>query len=168
MAYNEERFLATIEINNEKAKAKIKELEKERKKYYDELLQLRKKDSNATAAQIKQAEKNLKNTTNALNEQRKYAKALDNVLTPLAEKTYYELRKEVRTLSQIMRDGTVKKGTKEWEDYAARIKQAKKEMREYTEATREHQSHLGRFVNFLNTNWGAFTQILGSITALSF
>ena len=30
MAHNEERFLATIEINNEKAKSKIQELENER------------------------------------------------------------------------------------------------------------------------------------------
>lgn len=98
MAYNEERFLATIEVNNEKAKSKIQELENERQKYFNELLQLRKKDSKATDTQIKQAEKNLKDITNALNEQRKYAKALDNVLTPLAEKTYYELRKEVKTV----------------------------------------------------------------------
>lgn len=121
MAYNEERFLATIEINNEKAKSKIQELENEQQKYLKELLQLKKKESQATSEQIRQAERNLKDTTKALSEQRKYAKALDNVLTPLAEKTYYELRKEVKTLSQIMRDGTIKKGTKEWEDHATRM-----------------------------------------------
>ena len=42
MAHNEERFLATIEINNEKAKSKIQELENERQKYINKLLQLRK------------------------------------------------------------------------------------------------------------------------------
>ena len=80
MAHNEERFLATIEINNEKAKSKIQELENERQKYINELLQLRKKESKATETQIRQVESSLKDTTKALNEQRKYAKALFHFL----------------------------------------------------------------------------------------
>ena len=70
MAHNEERFLATIEINNEKAKSKIQELENEQQKYLKELLQLKKKESQATSEQIRQAERNLKDTTKALSEQR--------------------------------------------------------------------------------------------------
>ena len=167
MAYNEEKFTATIEINNSRAKEKVAELEKDVKRAREELIRLKQKDSGATKEQIKLAQEHLKHTTKTLTQERKLVKGLDDALKSLAGKTYNDLRNEVKQLNALMRNGSVTKGTEAWKQLAERIKAAKKEMREYTEATRETESIGKRVVNFLNTNWGALTQILGSVTGLS-
>ena len=167
MAYNEEKFRATIEVNSTQAKAQVEELRTKEAEYYKELMRLKQKDSGATKEQILQSEKKWKETKHAYEAEKKLVEGLGNAVKDLSKKNYKELQQEVKTLHAIMRDGTVKKGTDDWKNLAERIKLAKKEMREYTEATKEHQSIFSRFINFLNTNWGAFTQIIGTATGLT-
>lgn len=62
MAYNEEKFRATIEVNSAQAKAQVEELRTKEAEYYKELMRLKQKDSGATKEQILQSLDLSKNT----------------------------------------------------------------------------------------------------------
>ena len=169
MAYNE-TFQAIIKINNDQAKNKVEELRKEQKAAAEELSRLKQKDSKATKEQIELAEKRLKIVSKSLQEEIRHAKGLDAAMQQLSKKTYKDLQSEVRVLNKMMRDGTVEKNSDEWYALAERIKEARREMREYEDATKEvaKQAPLWkRFITTLNTHWGAITQIIGAVTGLT-
>ena len=169
MAYNE-TFQAIIEVNNDQAKNKVEELRKERKAAAEELSRLKQKDSKATKEQIELAEKRLKIVSKSLQEEIRHAKGLDVAMQQLSKKTYKDLQSEVRVLNKMMRDGTVEKNSDEWHALAERIKEARREMREYEDATKEDAKQAPlwkRFITTLNTHWGAITQIIGAVTGLT-
>ena len=169
MAYNE-TFQAIIEVNNKQAWSAVEQLQKKQKEAAEELSRLKQKDSGATKEQIALAEKHLKAVSKELQEETRHAKGLDKAMEQLSKKTYKDLQSEVRTLKKMMRDGTVEKNSDEWHALAERIKEARREMREYEDATKEaekQQPIWKRFITGLNTHWGAITQIIGAITGLT-
>ena len=60
-----------------------------------------------------------------------------------------------------------KNHSEEWKALVAVLKDAKAELKELSEATREQESAWGKFTGFLNKNWGAITQIFGAVTGIS-
>ena len=169
MAHNE-TFEATILINNEQVKNKIEETRKLQREAADELVRLKKKETNATKEQIEAAERELKSISKQLETQERHARGLSSALQVVSKKNYFELRNEVKALNKLMRDGTISKNSKEWMALAERIKAVRREMMEYTNATREvHKQEplWKRFIVGLNTHWGAITQIIGAVTGLT-
>ena len=76
MAYNEEKFRATIEVNSTQAKAQVEELRTKEAEYYKELMRLKQKDSGATKEQILQSEKKWKETKRAYEAEKKLVEGL--------------------------------------------------------------------------------------------
>lgn len=167
---NSETYQAIIEINSKQAQNNIEELRQQQKAASEELIRLKDKDSKATKQQISLAEKHLKTVTKQLQEEIRHAKGLDTAMQQLSTKTYKELGAEVRALNKMMRDGSVEKNSAEWKALAERIKAAKREMKEYEDATKEvlkKEPLWKRFIVGLNTHWGAITQIIGAVTGLT-
>lgn len=167
MAGNNETFVATIEVNSRQAKSEIEKLQKEieQKKERLNLLAGKRSKESKKQAEILRAEIVKLNREYVLQE--KYVKGLDTVIQGLADKTYNDLRNEVRQLNKLMRDGTIKKHSEEWNEMAEYIKKCKQEMKEYEDAVTEQQPKWQSFFDFLNKNWGALTQIIGAATGLS-
>lgn len=164
-----ETFQAIIEINQKQAMSQVEQLRKEQKAAAEELSRLKQKDSGATKEQIALAEKRLKTVSKMLQQETRHVKGLDAAMQQLSEKTYKDLKSEVRSLNKMMRDGSVEKNSEEWKALAERIKAARREMKEYEDATRETEKEpiWKRFIVGLNTHWGAITQIIGAITGLT-
>lgn len=162
-----ERFQAIIEVNNRKAMGAVEELRKEQKAATEELIRLKQKDSGATKEQIRAAELKVKTVTKALKTEEKHVKGLSAAMESLSKKNYKELQSEVKALSRMMRDGSVSKNSEEWQALANRIKNARKEMREYEIATKETQSFGTRFFKFLNDSWGGLLIAFQTITGVS-
>jgi len=170
MASREEKFTATIEINSQQAQSRLNELKKEvddLKKKQKEALAENTAEGKKRAQQL-QKEIDLKNKL--YRQEEKHVKGLDAAMQNLSEKTYKDLQQEVRVLNKLMRDGTVQKYSEEWQAMAERVKQCKREMKEYEQAVTDMPKKLSlweRGTNFLNKNWGALTQIIGAVTGLS-
>lgn len=167
---NSETYQAIIEINSKQAQDNVEKLRQQQKAAAEELVRLKEKDSKATKQQISLAEKHLKTVTKQLQEEIRHAKGLDTAMQQLSKKTYKDLQAEVRALNKMMRDGSVEKNSEEWKALAERIKAAKREMKEYEDATKELQKKeplWKRFIIGLNTHWGAITQIIGVMTGMT-
>lgn len=166
MAHNE-TFEAIIKLNNEEVRNKIEETRRLQKEAADELVRLKKKETNATKEQIAAAERDLKSISKQLEAQQRHARGLSAALQTVSKKNYFELRQEVKALNKLMRDGSVEKGTKEWKALGERIKVVRKEMKDYIDVTRNQENVFKRGITWLNTNWGAMTQLIGAYAALT-
>lgn len=170
MASREERFTATIEVNSQQAQARLNELKKEvadLKKEQKDALAEGTKESKKRAQQL-QREIDVKNKM--IRSEEKHVKGLNAAMQDLSGKTYKEMQGEVKALNKLLRDGSVEKNSDEWKALAERVKQCKREMKEYEQAVEEMPKKLSlweRAANFLNKNWGALTQIIGAATGLS-
>ena len=170
MASREEKFTATIEVNSQQAQNRLNELKKEAedlRKKQKEALSENTSEGKKRAQQL-QKEIDLKNKL--YRQEEKHVMGLNAAMQSLSGKTYKDLQQEVRALNKLMRDGTVKKNSEEWQALAERVKQCKHEMKEYEQAVTEMPRKLSlweKATNFLNKNWGALTQIIGAATGLS-
>ena len=170
MASREEKFTAIIEINSQQAQSRLNELKKDvedLKKKQKEALSENTAEGKKRAQRL-QKEIDLKNKL--YRQEEKHVMGLNAAMQKLSGKTYEDLRKEVRALNKLMRDGTVQKNSEEWNALAERVKQCKREIKEYEQAVTDMPKKLSlweRATNFLNKNWGALTQIIGAATGLS-
>lgn len=166
MAHSE-TFQATIEINSEKAHARLKELQAEEKKLKDEQKALYAQGTVESKKLADAMQKDINRVSRDIKEETRHVKGLDAALMKISDKTYKDLQQEVRQLNRLMRDGSVKKNSEEWKALAERVKAAKAEMDTYRQAVGEQQPVWKRFFGFLNTNWGAFTQIIGAVAGVT-
>lgn len=164
---HEEIYRAIVEVNSKSATNELKKMEDELKRMQDtqqRLLASRKK-GDAEAGRLLQ--KDIDNLKSRIGNTKKYIAGLDSTLQDLSQQTYKELQNSVRGLEKLLRSGQYKRHSEQWNEIADKLREAKKEMDAYKVATQEQQSYLGRFFSFLNKNWGAFTQIFGSLTLVN-
>lgn len=167
---HEEIFRAVIEVNNSKAQNELKQLESELKTLEDSQKRLlnSKKKGDAEAGRLMQ--KSIDDMKRRIGEQKKYIAGLGDSLENLSKKSYKELRNTVRQLEKELRSGHWEKHSKEWEAIAAKIREAKKEMKTFNIVAEETQKKMPlwkRLRDSLNKNWGAITQVISGVTNLS-
>lgn len=164
MATREQIYKATILINSEQAQNNIKKLEtqlEEVKKRRDKALVEGKIDVwKATNKEIDSINKKLEKQRSIVMAQ---SKTIENISTAKAK----ELKNLIGQINKELDSPHIKKGSEEWKALVAVLKDAKTELKEITEATREQESAWGKFTGFLNKNWGAITQIFGAVTGIS-
>lgn len=164
---NNERFTATIEVNAQKAHSELERLTTEYNAKMERLRIVSGKRSKEAKAEADQLRRDTNMLNKQIQQQKKYVAGLDKAMSGLANKTYNDLRNEVRQLNKLMRDGTIEKGSQEWKEMAEHIKKCKQEMREYETAVEKQENAWGKFTGFLNKNWGAMTQIFSAVTGIS-
>ena len=169
MVHNE-TFQATIELNSKQAQSRMQELQAEQKKLLQEQAALYAQGTKESKKQADAMQKDINRVNRDIKEETRHVNGLNAALRKVSEKTYKDLQQEVRQLNRLMRDGSVKKNSAEWNALAERIKVARREMKEYEDATKEaakQQSVFSRIISGLNTHWGAITQIIGAVTGLT-
>lgn len=70
-------------------------------------------------------------------------------------------------INRELKSGAVARNSQEWKFLNEQLKRCKQELQNVNQESKTSKSLWSRFFSFLNTNWGAFTQILGAITGLS-
>ena len=163
MATREQIYKATILINSEQAVNNVKKLEVQLdnvKKRRDKALAEGKIDV------WKAANKEVDDINRKLEKQRSIVLAQSKTIQNISTAKAKELKTLIGQINKELDSPHIKKGSQEWHALVAVMKDAKKELKEITEATKEHQSVWKRFTGFLNTNWGAITQIVAAFSGL--
>ena len=73
----------------------------------------------------------------------------------------------MNTVQKQLRSGAVERNSEEWKKLQQKLKEVKREMNAINSESRETTSFWSRFVNVLNTNWGAVSQIIAAYAGLS-
>lgn len=164
MASNE-RFTAEILLNSEKAQDKIKDLQKDldtlRKKRQEAL---EKGDTKA----LNEYDRAIDRTNRKLDKQQQLVTGVNKTLNNLSTAKVKELEVVIGHINKELNSPHIQRGSREWNILVETLKRAKTELSQLRNATGENISIWTRWTNILNKNWGAFTQIMGSITGLSF
>ena len=167
MANHNETFQATIELNSKQAQSRLQELQAEQKRLVEEQKKLYREGTAESKKQAEQMQKDINRVTRDIKDETRHVKGLNAAMQTLSQKTYNDLRNEVRQLNKLMRDGSVEKNSAEWRALAERIKVAKREMRQYEQAVTESQSSWRKFTRFLNDSWGGLTLVLSSLAGIT-
>lgn len=85
----------------------------------------------------------------------------------LSSASYKELSVVMKTVQKQLRSGAVERNSEEWKKLQQKLKEVKREMNAINSESRETTSFWSRFVNVLNTNWGAVSQIIAAYAGLS-
>ena len=164
---NNERFTATIEVNSQQAQSRLRELKADVERLKEEQKKALAEGTAESKKRAQQLQKEIDLKNKLYRQEEKHVKGLDAAMQSLSRKTYKELQAQVRALNRLMRDGTVEKGTEEWKALAERVKQCKREMREFETAVTEQQGVWQKFTRFMNDSWASVALILSSVTGLS-
>lgn len=162
MATSTDTHISRVILDTKEAKDRLNDLEnklKELKKARDEAY-AKGESTTALERQIKriEAEANNYRTT-----QDKVNKTLKN----LSSASYKELQIIAKALNKELRSGAIKRNSDEWKHLQQQLKSVKREMAAINNESKEHVGLWGKFVNALNTNWGAVSQIIAAYAGLS-
>lgn len=162
MATSTDTHISRVILDTKEAKDRLNDLEKklkELKKARDEAY-AKGESTTALERQIKriEAEANNYRTT-----QDKVNKTLKN----LSSASYKELQIIAKALNKELRSGAIKRNSDEWKRLQQQLKSVKREMAAINNESKEHVGLWGKFVNALNTNWGAVSQIIAAYAGLS-
>lgn len=73
----------------------------------------------------------------------------------------------MKTVQKQLRSSAVERNSEEWKKLQQKLKEVKREMNAINSESKETTSLWSRFVNVLNTNWGAVSQIIAAYAGLS-
>ncbi len=164
MATREQVYKATILINSEQAQNNVKKLETQ----LEDLRKRRDKAFSEGKMDVwRAANKEIDSMNKKLDKQRTIVMAQSKTIENISTAKAKELKVLIGQINKELDSPHIKKGSEEWNALVAVMKDAKRELREIGEATKEQQSLWGRMTGFLNKNWGAITQIVSGITGLS-
>ena len=164
MANNVQTYTTRIFLNSEEAKKQLDELEKK-------VEDLRKKKEAAAKAgdwpTFNNAKKQLDMVNKEINSLQSSAQKIDKVLGNMSVAGIKELQSTIKAINKELESGSVKRGSEEWNFLNEQLKKCKNELRNIRNESKDQESVWQRFFRFLNTNWGAFTQIVATVTGLS-
>ena len=163
MAINE-RATVEVQVNGEQAKRELKSLESYATSLKGRLAEAYKAGD---TKQIKYLESELKKTNAELKVMRINAKNIDVAMENLSTKGPKELKGILRDINAQINSGKVKRGTAEWAQYQAKLKEVKMEIKKVSGEIRESEGLLTRFNNQFN-KWGAMAaSAIAALTGVS-
>ena len=164
MSNNVQTYTTRIFLNSEEAKKQLDELEKR-------VEDLRKKKEAAAKAgdwpTFNNAKKQLDMVNKEINSLQSSAQKIDKVLGNMSVAGIKELQSAIKAINKELESGSVKRGSEEWNFLNEQLKRCKNELRNIRSESKDQEGVWQRFFKFLNTNWGAFTQIVATVTGLS-
>ncbi len=164
MATREQIYKASILINSEQAENKIGTLKKQ---IADVKAMGEKAFAQGKLDIWKAANKEAESLTKKLQKQEKLAHGFSETIKNLSTAKEKELRELIKQINKELNSPLIKKGSEEWKTYVAVLKEAKKQLHEFTVATQEHQSAGRKLFKFLNDSWGGLSIMFQSITGIS-
>lgn len=154
-------FIARVRVNTKEAKDKLEELQKLKKRLEAE------KKTAMFDGDVKAADKlrlKILEVEKAMKQYRGKAEDIEKTLDNISTSSFTNLQKAARLLNNELKN--TERGTEAYDMLKNKLKEVNTAMKEVKDETKAHESLWQRFTNFLNNNWGATTQLLGSITGL--
>ena len=162
MANNTQTFTGRVLLDDKQAKQAIEQLTRG-------LEELRKKRKEAVAKgeDIKEFDRQIKQTSASINALKTNQQQVNETLKNLSSASYKELNVAMRSLQKQLRSGAIERNSEEWKKLQGVLKKVKAEMQHINDEGKVSKSLFSRMWDGLNKNWGAFTQIIGSVTTLT-
>ena len=167
MAHNE-IYKATIELNARDAESTLKKLDNEIKTATAERDRLLASADKTDRKRATDMQKRIDQLNKKMVQAQREVNGYNTILQNCSRQGYRELKDAVSQMQKRLRSGDVKKHSEEWEWLTKRIRECKREMQTYTEATQVQTTAWQRFTKFLNDSWGGVTVLMSSIAGLSF
>ena len=164
MADKTSTFTTRIFLNDQQAKSKLESLEKDIKRLRNEQEAVAKAGDWTKFEQVK---KDLKQANKEMDAMKTSAQKVSHVLDNLKTSSIKEIRQTMGAINRELKSGAVARNSQEWKFLNEQLKRCKQELQNVNQESKTSKSLWSRFFSSLNTNWGAFTQILGAITGLS-
>lgn len=162
MANNTQTFIGRVLLDDKQAKQTIGLLEKQLEQVKQKKIDAFKKGEDTGAF-----DKEIKRINASLNTLRTSQERVNRTLGNLSSASYKELSVTMKTVQKQLRSGAVERNSEEWKRLQQKLKEVKREMNAMNSESKETTSLWSRFVNVLNTNWGAVSQIIAAYAGLS-
>lgn len=162
MANNTQTFIGRVLLDDKQAKQTIGLFEKQLEQVKQKKIDAFKKGEDTGAF-----DKEIKRINASLNTLRTSQERVNRTLGNLSSASYKELSVTMKTVQKQLRSGAVERNSEEWKRLQQKLKEVKREMNAINSESKETTSLWSRFVNVLNTNWGAVSQIIAAYAGLS-
>ena len=162
MANSTQTFIGRVLLDDKQAKQTIALLEKQL-----EQVKQKKTDAFKKGDDTKAFDKEINRINASLKTLRTSQEQVNRTFKNLSSASYKELSVVMKTVQKQLRSGAVERNSEEWKKLQQKLKEVKREMNAINSESRETTSLWSRFVNVLNTNWGAVSQIIAAYAGLS-
>ena len=162
MANSTQTFIGRVLLDDKQAKQTIALLEKQL-----EQVKQKKTDAFKKGDDTKAFDKEINRINASLKTLRTSQEQVNRTLNNLSSASYKELSVVMKTVQKQLRSGAVERNSEEWKKLQQKLKEVKREMNAINSESKETTSLWSRFVNVLNTNWGAVSQIIAAYAGLS-
>lgn len=162
MANSTQTFIGRVLLDDKQAKQTIALLEKQL-----EQVKQKKTDAFKKGDDTKAFDKEINRINASLKKLRTNQEQVNRTFNNLSSASYKELSVVMKTVQKQLRSGAVERNSEEWKKLQQKLKEVKREMNAINSESKETTSLWSRFVNVLNTNWGAVSQIIAAYAGLS-
>lgn len=162
MANSTQTFVGRVLLDDKQAKQTIALLEKQL-----EQVKQKKADAFKKGDDTKAFDKEINRINASLKTLRTNQEQVNRTFNNLSSASYKELSVVMKTVQKQLRSGAVERNSEEWKKLQQKLKEVKREMNAINSESKETTSLWSRFVNVLNTNWGAVSQIIAAYAGLS-
>lgn len=162
MANNTQTFIGRVLLDDKQAKQTIALLEKQL-----EQVKQKKTDAFKKGDDTKAFDKEINRINASLKTLRTNQEQVNRTFNNLSSASYKELSVVMKTVQKQLRSGAIERNSEEWKKLQQKLKEVKREMNAINSESKETTSLWSRFVNVLNTNWGAVSQIIAAYAGLS-
>lgn len=162
MANSTQTFIGRVLLDDKQAKQTIALLEKQL-----EQVKQKKTDAFKKGDDTKAFDKDINRINASLKTLRTNQEQVNRTFNNLSSASYKELSVVMKTVQKQLRSGAVERNSEEWKKLQQKLKEVKREMNAINSESKETTSLWSRFVNVLNTNWGAVSQIIAAYAGLS-
>lgn len=162
MANSTQTFIGRVLLDDKQAKQTIALLEKQL-----EQVKQKKTDAFKQGDDTKAFDKEINRINASLKTLRTNQEQVNRTFNNLSSASYKELSVVMKTVQKQLRSGAVERNSEEWKKLQQKLKEVKREMNAINSESKETTSLWSRFVNVLNTNWGAVSQIIAAYAGLS-
>lgn len=162
MANSTQTFIGRVLLDDKQAKQTIALLEKQL-----EQVKQKKTDAFKKGDDTKAFDKEINRINASLKTLRTSQEQVNRTFNNLSSASYKELSVVMKTVQKQLRSGAVERNSEEWKKLQQKLKEVKREMNAINSESKETTSLWSRFVNVLNTNWGAVSQIIAAYAGLS-
>lgn len=162
MANSTQTFIGRVLLDDKQAKQTIALLEKQL-----EQVKQKKTDAFKKGDDTKAFDKEINRINASLKTLRTSQEQVNRTFNNLSSASYKELSVVMKTVQKQLRSGAVERNSEEWKKLQQKLKEVKREMNAINSESKETTSFWSRFVNVLNTNWGAVSQIIAAYAGLS-
>lgn len=155
MATSTDTHISRVILDTKEAKDKLNELERKLndvKKAKDEAY-AKGESTTALERQIKRINAEIKNYETSQQQ-------VNRVLKNMSSASYKDLSLVAKALNKELKSGAIERNSEEWKRLNEQLKKVRREMSAINSEAKESVSLWGRIANWLNTNWGAITQII--------